>query len=343
MRNRPEECLNRGESPAGPLTGAVARDIARAIHDGLTEGGLMSHVIREVACALLAFSLTAQRDHVALPTWGRKTKFFSRGDDRKPAPVLPKPDRGWAEVVSPEPRILCALLLDVSGSMFERGALEVVTRALPEFRAALLKHEETTRRLSWAVLTYAGTLKVVQPYGPIAPWEPPARLDFGGGTAMGTAILEMLRQQEEHIGALALQGISYQHGFCFHVTDGEPNNEPPERLDEAARLIAETERNHFSFYSIAVEGADIDTLRRLTPRRTPLKLADVKDFHKFFHWLEVSMTTVLRSRGRAVELPSPLRTKEKEGGEDKKTQSGNASGGDKAEGENAIGWGEVPA
>ena len=259
-------------------------------------------------------------------------KFFSRGES----------DRGRPAAFGPEPRILCALLLDVSGSMFERGALEVVTRALPEFRAALVKHEEAKRRLSWAVQTYAGTLKLVQPYGPIEAWEPPSKLKFGGGTAMGTAILEMLRQQEEHIGALASQGISYQHAFCFHVTDGEPNSEPAERLDEAARLIAETERNHFSFYSIAVEGADIQTLRRLTPERTPLKLAEVKDFNNFFRWLYTSMTTVLYSRGKAADLPNPLKTKVKEGGEDKKTQSGNPSGHDKAEDDNPLGWGVVP-
>ena len=214
-------------------------------------------------------------------------KIFSRGDDRDPAPVISKSDRGRPAALGPEPRILCALLLDVSGSMFERGALEVVTRALPEFRAALVKHEETTRRLSWAVLTYAGTPKVVQPYGPLTDWQP-APLKPGRGTAMGTAILEMLRLQEEHINALARRGISYQHGFCFHVSDGEPDGEPPERLDEAARLIKETEGNYFSFYSIAVEGADVDTLRRLTPHQTPLKLAEVKDLSRFFRWLSTS-------------------------------------------------------
>ena len=45
----------------------------------------------------------------------------------------------------------------------------------------------------------------------------------------------------------------------------------------------EAEKDDFSFFAIGVEGADMNMLRRLNPRRsTPLRLAEVKDFAKFF-------------------------------------------------------------
>ena len=58
---------------------------------------------------------------------------------------------------------------------------------------------------------------------------------------MATAILETFRLQAEHVEDLGEQGIPVQHKFIFLITDAYANNEPPERLDEAAELIEETE------------------------------------------------------------------------------------------------------
>ena len=245
--------------------------------------------------------------------------------DRSPAPASPEPERGPAPI-SPEPRVPCALLLDVSGSM-AGSAIKAITSALPQFRAAVLKDSLLTRKLSWAVIAFAESTTVLQGYGPVTGWEPPEELECGSGTAMGTAILKTLRLQKKHIDALSSQGVSIQHSFCFLVTDGCPNSEPPERFEEAAQLIEQTEKNHFSFFSIAVEGADIEMLRRLTPRRTPLMLADVKDFHVFLAWLGSSLVSVSRSkRGVEIELPNPLIIKPKKEGDP----------------ENPLGWAVVP-
>ena len=177
------------------------------------------------------------------------------------------------------------------------------------------------------MIAFADSPTVLQGYGPVTEWEPPAELECGNGTAMGTAILKTLRLQKEHIDALSAQGISIQHCFCFLVTDGCPNSEPPERFEEAAQLIEQTEKSHFSFYSIAVKGADIKMLRRLTPRRTPLKLAEVKDFHRFLAWLGHSLVTVSGSQvGVQIKLPNPVKTRPNKEGDP----------------ENPLGWAVVP-
>jgi uncharacterized protein YegL len=262
---------------------------------------------------------------------------FSSEPDRDPV----EPDRNPVVAaalsprlpVSPEPRVLCLLLLDVSGSMAASGALEAVLAALPEFRASILKHPLTIRKLSFAVVAFADGPEVLRGYGPVTEWEPPTELGGGNGTAMGTAILKSLRLEEEHVEALASQGISVQHSMCFLVTDGYPNSESPERFEEAMRLIARKEsKNRFAFYSIAVEGADIETLRRLTPKRTPLRLAEVNDLHKFMAWVGKSIVIgTMTQPGMRVQLPNPMKTKPKKGDE-----------GEDSHDENPLGWAELP-
>ena len=209
-------------------------------------------------------------------------------------------------------RIPTCFLLDVSSSMFASGGLGAVARALPGFRQAILSDSLTARKLHWAFLTYAETPKLVRDYGPIADWEPPAEIESGTSTAMATAIIEMFRIQDEHVEKLAAQGVPLQRKFCVHVTDGEPNSEPPELMEEAARLIEQAEESGtFSFFNIYVEGANVELLKRLTPRRTPLRLADVKDFSLFFRWLNASLRTTSHSMaGERVALPNPMKSAE---------------------------------
>ena len=141
-------------------------------------------------------------------------------------------------------------------------------------------------------MAFSDTTQVLFPYGPVTEWEVPEELEHGNGTAMATAILETFRLQAEHVEALGEQGIPVQHKFIWLITDGYANNEPPERFDEAVELIKEAEKNDFSFFSIGVEGADMNMLRRLNPQRTPLRLAEVSDFATYFAWLNASLRTV---------------------------------------------------
>ena len=220
-------------------------------------------------------------------------------------------------LISPEPRELLGLIIDDSGSMAASGALKAALCALPEFREAILKHPLTARKLSLAVLAFADRPEVLKDYGPVTEWEPPTELGGGNGTAMGTAIMEALRLQDEHIEALAAQAITVQHSLMFLITDGYPNSEPRERFEEAIRLIEVKEKeNRLSFFTVAVEGADINTLKRITPRRTPLKLGELKDFHNFVDWLWRSMVSVSMTQpGMRISLPNPMKTKPRRDGE----------------------------
>jgi len=219
---------------------------------------------------------------------------------------LPNGPGGLAEE-SPEPRIDCCLIVDVSRSMFASGGIDAILTCLPQFKASVLKDSLLARKLSWSVVAFADRPWVVSPYGPVGEWEPPAELPSSGGTAMGTAVIEALRLRGEHLKAQAARGIASHHSFGFLLTDGQPT-EPAERVEEAARLIEEGENGgHLSFFCLAVEGGDIELLKRLTPRRAPLGIAQ-DDFAHFFRWLYKSMSTVSASQpGVRVKLRDPIK------------------------------------
>ena len=141
---------------------------------------------------------------------------------------LPNGPGGLAEE-SPEPRIDCCLIVDVSRSMFASGGIDAILTCLPQFKASVLKDSLLARKLSWSVVAFADRPWVVSPYGPVAEWEPPAELPSSGGTAMGTAVIEAHRLRGEHLKAQAARGIATHRSFGFLLSDGEPTGEPAER------------------------------------------------------------------------------------------------------------------
>jgi uncharacterized protein YegL len=227
---------------------------------------------------------------------------------RAPAPDGP----GRPGLLSPMPRIMLMLLLDLSGSMVASGAIAALLVCLRKFREAVLANSLLTRMLEWSVVGFADAPRVLSPYGPISDWEVPVELKGGSGTAMGTAVLAALSLQAEHVEKLASQGLGLRHSLIVILTDGQPTGEPQGRFEEAVRAIAEAEGKGrlFTFLPIATRDADVAKLQTLTPRRTPLGLDQI-DYDKFFDWLLVSLRDVSVSQtGARVEVRNPIKSPE---------------------------------
>lgn len=105
--------------------------------------------------------------------------------------------------------------------------------------------------------------------------------------------------------------ISYYRPWVFLITDGNPYGEDSALFEEAVRRVHDDENNkRVAFFSVGVEGADMDILARLcVPARPPVKLNGL-NFVDMFVWLSKSAGAVAASKvDEMVALPMPGWTK----------------------------------
>jgi uncharacterized protein YegL len=214
---------------------------------------------------------------------------------------IPFADAEFAE--NPEPRCPCILLLDTSGSMNGRPVAEL-NNGLAAFRRELLADSMATKRVEIALITF-GPVKVLSPFQAPDVFEPPT-LTASGNTPMGQAIEEAVRMLDVRKVAYRQNGVSYYRPWIFLITDGAPTDD----WTNAAAMIREGEdRKSFMFFTVGVENADINVLRRISVRE-PLRLSGLR-FRDLFSWLSNSLSSVSRTN---VGDPMPLQNPTAPGG-----------------------------
>ena len=202
---------------------------------------------------------------------------------------------------NPEPRCPCVLLLDTSSSM--RGEpIEQLNRGLHCFRDDLTQDLPSSQRVEVAVITFGGEPRVVQDFVTVDAFDPPV-LEASGITPMGTAILMALDMLEERKQVYRQSGIDYYRPWCFMITDGRPEHESSDLIEQAAsRITTEEAARRLCFFAVGVRGADMPQLERVAMRK-PVLLQGL-DFMDLFVWLSRSMQAVSQSQLR-TQVPLP--------------------------------------
>ena len=115
-----------------------------------------------------------------------------------------------------------------------------------------------------------------------------------GGTKTSEGINLALDEVEKRKQMYRDNGIDYFRPWLFLITDGEPT-EHHEVVDEMGKRLKDADsQKRVAAFSVGVEGANMDVLARISPRR-PLMLKGL-DFSSMFVWLSHSMSLVSRSR-----------------------------------------------
>jgi uncharacterized protein YegL len=204
-------------------------------------------------------------------------------------------------VENPENRCPVILLLDTSSSM-SGLPVEALNDGLSAFKAAVIEDEQAALRVDVAIVTF-GPVQLIQDFVTIDQFMPP-HLVANGLTPMGEAITYALDLLEKRKTAYRDNGIQYYRPWVFLITDGAPNRDSP--WQEAAQQLKTAEQQRkLSFFSVGVQGADMETLRQISPADRPPLLLNGLDFRSMFQWLSDSMVRVSSSTvgGEMVVLP----------------------------------------
>ncbi len=207
---------------------------------------------------------------------------------------------GMPEFVdNPEPRCPVILLCDTSGSM-SGAPIDALNTGLAAFREEVSMDEQASLRVEVAMVTF-GPVRLAQDFATIDNLTPP-RLIADGVTPMGEAINYALDLLEDRKEIYKNNGIQYYRPWVFLITDGAPTD----IWHIAAQRVSQAERERrLLFFAVGVEGADMNTLRQITPSERPPVLLDGLDFKSMFQWLSTSMKRVSSSQvgGTMIALP----------------------------------------
>lgn len=205
---------------------------------------------------------------------------------------------------NPEHRCPSVLLLDVSGSM-QGNPIRQLQDGVAVYRDSLFGDNLARKRVEVAIVTFGGTVEVVQNFATAENFAAPS-LMARGDTPMGEAAVRALRLLEERKQEYRAAGIQYYRPWVFLITDGGPTDVHSHHWNDAKEQIREGEaRKKFSFFCVGVEDADMERLTELNPARQPLKLNGL-EFKKMFQWLSSSQQSVSKSNpGDSVPLENP--------------------------------------
>ena len=217
--------------------------------------------------------------------------------------VMPTLEEAVEFAENPEPRCPCILLLDTSGSM--NGApLTALNEGLRQFQENLSRDPLASRRVEVAVVTFNSEVKVAQDFITADQFEPPT-LTAQGMTHIGSAIHRALDLLQARKAQYRTNGVAYYRPWLFLITDGAPQGEPDEIMEQAIqRIQADEAAKKVAFFAVGVENADMAKLAAISVR-APVKLIGL-NFVEMFVWLSASMQRVSQSQvDEQVALPPP--------------------------------------
>ena len=207
---------------------------------------------------------------------------------------------------NPEPRCPCVLVLDVSGSMKGRR-MDTLNQSVREFKTQVCEDQLTSIRAEIAVIAFSDRPRVAQEFVTADKFKP-ENLDVEGGTKIGIAVVKALDMVEERKQSYRLGGVSYYRPIIIVITDGYPEHDTPEEIEEARRRVASAEEGrHAAVFSFGVDqNAKIAEISKMMAPHRPAQPITSAQLGKLFEWLSNSLSAISTSQpGQRITLPEP--------------------------------------
>lgn len=233
-------------------------------------------------------------------------------------------------VNNPTPRVPIVLCLDTSfsmGAVEDDGTLEYTgekiyrdgqewdivkggTSRIAElqkgvrlFYDAIREDEIAQFSAEICIVTFADSAKCLVDFATIDRQENMPDFVANGETFMGEGVnlaLDLLGQRKQEYKD---KGVDYYQPWLVLMTDGEANGNEKELARAISRTNALINEKKMTIFPIGIgPEAGMETLKRFSPKRKPLRLKGLK-FQEFFAWLSDSVSRTSQSMpGEKVEL-----------------------------------------
>lgn len=234
-------------------------------------------------------------------------------------------------VNNPTARVPVCLCLDTSGSMgrvvggdiqetgeqvFKDGqmwnvvtggvsAIDELTEGVKAFYEELRNDEVAQYSAEVCIVTFGGSSpQLIMDFANIDRQPELPQLVADGDTPMGEAVNLALDCLEGRKREYQEKGVDYYQPWLVLMTDGAPEGSNPAELDRAIqRAVDMVNSKKLTIFPIGIgDEADMDTLARFSPQRTPLRLKGMH-FREFFQWLSQSVSrTSMSMPGEKIKL-----------------------------------------
>lgn len=198
---------------------------------------------------------------------------------------------------NPDPKCPVMLCTDTSISM-DGAKMHALNAGLQTLAQDVSSDALALKRAEFGILSF-GPVKVQQNFETMDRCQMP-HLTASGDTPMGEAVLKAIDLVEERKRVYKANLVTYYQPIIFLITDGAATDD----ISAAARAVADGEANkRLTFFAVGVDGADMNALAILSPKRPPVKLNGLA-FGPMFQWISQSVKAVARTRpGDGVQLP----------------------------------------
>ena len=195
---------------------------------------------------------------------------------------------------NPTPRVPGVLCLDCSGSMMGEPIKELNAGVKTFYQA--INEDEIARFSAEICIVTFGPVQLGADFATLDVRPQPPVLSASGNTPMGEAVKLSLDSLERRKELYKESGVDYYQPWLVLMTDGKPYGGSLELLNQQVNRVTNmVESRKLTVFPIGIGSeADMGTLQRFSPGRSPLRLQGLK-FSDFFSWLSKSVSRVSQS------------------------------------------------
>lgn len=202
-------------------------------------------------------------------------------------------------------RLPVYLLLDTSGSMHGEP-IEAVKNGVQVLVSTLRQDPYALETAYLSIITFDSNAKQIVPLTELSMFQMPD-IQASGTTSLGEALSLMASKMDTEVTKTTFEQKGDWKPLVFIMTDGEPTD------NLAKGLVAfKTQKYGMVVACAAGQGANTDTLKKITEIVVQLDTADSATIKAFFKWVSASVSTgsqKIEAAGQEVsglsELPPP--------------------------------------